>query len=67
MGRVEPLASRIAAELSDKLDVPVAFDLAAVWAHDLAGRAGAYKRLVDAGMPPDHAARIAGVSVESRP
>lgn len=67
MGRVEPLAARIAGELADKLDVDVAFNFADVWAHDLVGRAGAYKRLVDAGMPPDHAARIAGVSVEARP
>ena len=59
MASVEPVAELIAEEASEKLDGDVRFDFRGVWAHDLAGRAGAAAKLVAAGMDAGEAARIA--------
>ena len=61
MGAVEPVAGIVADELSRKLETPVAFDFSRLWAHDLAGRAQAFKGLVAGGMALEDAARISGV------
>ena len=62
MGHVEPLARVWAAELSRKLDAPgLALDFRSLWAHDLAGRANAFAKLVSGGMPLADAAAASGV------
>ncbi len=61
MASVEPVAELIAEEASEKLDSDVRFDFRGVWAHDLAGRASAYAKLVTAGMDADRAAALAGL------
>ena len=61
MASVEPVAELIAEEASEKLDSEVAFDFRGVWAHDLAGRASAYAKVVTAGMDADRAAALAGL------
>ena len=64
MGAVEPVAGIIADELSRKLETPISFDFSRLWAHDLAGRAQAFKGLVAGGMALEDAARISGVMGE---
>ena len=62
MGRVEPLARAWAVELRRKLNAPaLAFDFGALWAHDLAGRAGAFAKLTAGGMTLVDAAAASGV------
>ena len=61
MSSVEPVAELIAEEASDKLDSEVAFDFRGLWAHDLAGKAGAAAKLVTAGMDAGRAASLAGL------
>ena len=62
MGRVEPLARTWAGELAGKLDAPgLSFSFAALWAHDFAGRAQAFAKLVGAGMALEKAAAVSGV------
>ena len=62
MGSVEPLLAIVREELAAKLDVPgLAFDLAPLWAHDLAGRAAAFKGMVTAGMELERAAGLSGL------
>lgn len=52
MGSVEPLSRRIGEEIERKLEVEsLDFDFRSMWAHDLTGRASAYKALTGAGMP----------------
>ena len=46
----EPLIDTLRAELEMKLETQVSFDLRGLWAHDLAGRAQAFQRLVAAGL-----------------
>ena len=65
MGSVEPLAEIIGGELADKLDAPgLRFDFAGLWAHDLAGRAQAFKQMTTAGMDLAKAAALAGLLTE---
>ena len=62
MGSVEPLLAIVREELAVKLDVPgLAFDLSPLWAHDIAGRAAAFKGMVTAGMELDRAAGLSGL------
>ena len=62
MGSVEPVARMVAAELSRKLDVPgLSFDFSSLWAHDLAGRAAAFKALVAGGMEIERAVALSGL------
>ena len=62
MGSVEPVAGIVAEELARKLETPgLSFDFAGLWAHDLAGRAQAFKGLVAGGMGVEDAARISGI------
>ena len=58
---VLPLADLVAQELSDKLEEPVSFDFDHLYAHDLVGRAGAFAKLMGAGLSKAEAMRIAGL------
>ena len=51
MGSVEPTANIVAQELSRKLETQVSFDFSPLWAHDIAGRAQAFQKLIAGGMP----------------
>ena len=44
-----------------KLETRVAFDLSALWAHDLSGRAASFKSMVTAGMSLERAAALSGL------
>ena len=62
MGSVAPLSVLIGAEVASKLDLPgLRFDFSSLWAHDLAGRAQAFKQLRAGGMGKAKAARLAGL------
>ncbi len=62
MGSYEPVARMVALELSTKLDIPgLSFSFASLWAHDLAGRAKAFKDLVIGGQTVEAAAALSGV------
>ena len=62
MGSVAPLLRIVASELARKLDSPgLRFDLGDLWAHDQAGRAQAFAKLVGAGMSLADAAAASGV------
>ena len=51
-------------EVSAKLMTPVKFDFSGLWAHDIAGRAQAFNRLVAGGMPIEQAAGVSGILME---
>jgi len=61
---VAPMARIIAAELSDKLDAPLALDLTQLHAADVQGRARAWRSLVgaEAQMTVDAASRLVGLA-----
>ena len=61
MGAFEPVAALVAAELSKKLEVSISFDFSGLWAHDLAGRAQAFKQMVTGGMAIERAAGLSGL------
>ena len=61
MGPLAGLAAVVEAELAAKLDQPVRFDFAGLWAHDLAGRAQSFKAMVTGGMDAAKAAGLAGL------
>ena len=65
MDAVEPVAGMLAEELTRKLETEVSFDFAALWAHDLAGRAASFKSMVAGGMDVDKAAMLSGLMGES--
>ena len=64
MGSVEPLLAIVSEEIERKLDTRVSFDLSRLWAHDLAGRASSFQKLVASGMDIAKAAAAAGLMVE---
>ena len=61
MGAVEPLLAIVGEECERKLDMRVSFDLRRLWAHDLAGRASAFKAMVVGGMTIERAAALSGL------
>ena len=61
MGSVEPLLRIVAQEVETKLEQRVSFDLSALWAHDLAGRASSFKAMVTAGMELERAVALSGL------
>ena len=63
LASVEPLAALVATELSEKLEATVRFDFTDTFAHDLAGRAMSFQRMVTAGMAPDKAAALSGLTI----
>ena len=59
---VSPLARIVAAELSDKLDLPgLSMGFEALYGSDIVGRASAAKRMVEAGMPAEKAFALSGL------
>ena len=62
MGSVESVARLVEAELSAKLESPVKLSFEGLWAHDLAGRAQAFKGMVAAGMSLERAVAISGLA-----
>ena len=60
---VEPLLDTLRAELERKLETEISFDLRGLWAHDLAGRAQAFQRLVAAGIPVGDAIGASGLMI----
>ena len=64
MGSVEPLLEIVAQEVAVKLEVNVEFDLSALWAHDLAGRASAFKALFAGGVGGIEALATSGLPAE---
>ena len=62
MGSVEPLAVLVAGELSTKLETPVKLSFEGLWAHDLAGRAQAFKGLIAGGMDLERAVAVSGLA-----
>ena len=65
MGAVEPLLAVVGMEVEAKLETRVSFDLSRLWAHDLAGRAAAFKAMVAAGMEIERAVTAAGLLGEA--
>lgn len=65
MGAVEPLLSQVGEEISRKLETDISFDLSGLWAHDLAGRAQAFKNLAAGGMAIEAAVAASGIMAES--
>ncbi|MCY4360807.1 MAG: hypothetical protein OXE42_01280 [Gammaproteobacteria bacterium] len=65
MGPLAGLAAIIEAEIKDKLMTPVKLDFSGLWAHDVAGRAQAFNRLVAGGMSIEKAATVSGVLVDN--
>ncbi|MDE2772360.1 MAG: phage portal protein [Gemmatimonadota bacterium] len=64
MGQAEPLGRVLVEEIVDKLEMTVRLDFGGLWAHDLAGRAQAFQRLVAGGMEIQQAAAVSGVLTE---
>ena len=60
-GTVAPLGRMVAAELSEKLDTPVALDWEELRASDIAGRARAFGVMVSNGMDLTQAAGLSGL------
>ena len=63
MTSVQPVADMIAMDASGALDAEVGFDFTDLWAHDLAGRATAFQRLVAGGLAVERAVQHAGLMV----
>ena len=62
-GLIEPLARIVEEELRTKLDAPeLKLDFSALRIGDVAGRARAFKAMVDAGVAPDEAMRLSGLT-----
>ena len=58
---VQPLARILAAELSEKLEAPIALNFDSLFAADLSGRARAFQSMVGGGMDVAKAAGLAGL------
>ena len=56
------LLAIVAEEIEAKLETRVSFDLSALWAHDLAGRAASFKAMVTAGMTLERAVALSGLA-----
>ena len=61
---VEPLLKIVALEFSRKLETPISFDLHDLFAHDLAGRAQAFKNLIVGGLSVDDALAKSGLMMD---
>ena len=58
---ISPVAAIAAAELSAKLETPIAFSFSALHSADIAGKARAVGVLVKAGVPLPEAKELAGL------
>ena len=61
MAALEPVAAMLARELSEKLETRVELGFRALWAHDMAGRAQAYRQLRQGDMKEPDARNLAGL------
>ena len=65
-GGIRPVARTVADELARKFDVPgLRMDFEALYAHDLAGRAAAFQRLVAGGMDVTDAVAMSGLVADA--
>ena len=60
-GSVQPLAKMVSEELSKKLETDVSLNFTELQAHDLAARAGSFKKMVESGIAVDRAAGLSGL------
>ncbi len=60
---LQPVAKIIAEELSQKFEVDISFSFENLHAADVAGRARAFKQLIEGGLSPEVAGKNAGISV----
>ena len=60
-GSVQPLAKVVTEELSKKLETEVSLNFTELQAHDLAARAGSFKKMVESRMSLDRAAGLSGL------
>ena len=60
---VEPLLDTVRAEIERKLETEVKFDLRALFAHDLVGRASAFQKLVSAGLSIQDSIQASGLLI----
>ena len=60
-GSVQPLAKMVSEELSKKLETEVSLNFTELQAHDLAARAGSFKKMVESGIAVDRAAGLSGL------
>ena len=65
MGSCEGLAALVTAELEAKLAGKFRLDFSSLWAHDLAGRAAAFQKLIVGGVPVNDALAQTGLLAES--
>ena len=63
MSSLEPLGEIIAYEIAKKMELSegLRFDFKGLWAHDLAGRATAFKNFIAGGMAVERAAGLSGL------
>ena len=61
MGPLAGLAAVIEAEVSEKLMTSVKLDFSGLWAHDLAGRAASFSKMVAGNMDVNKAAALSGL------
>ena len=62
---LEPLDHLDAAEIADKLDTPgLRFDFTGTYAHDLAGHATSFAKLVQGSMDVNRALSVSGLMVD---
>ena len=61
MGAVEPLLEIVVEEMQAKLETKITFDLSGLWAHDLAGRAASFQKLIAGGMELERAVAASGL------
>ncbi len=60
---LQPVAKIIAEELSQKFEVDVSFSFENLHAADVAGRARAFKQLIEGGLSPEIAGKNAGIAI----
>ena len=60
---IEPLLETLRAELEKKLETEISFDLRRLWAHDLAGRASAFQKLIAGGLAVGDAIHASGLMI----
>ncbi len=60
---LQPVARLIGEELSEKFEVDVSFGFENLFAADIAGRARAFKQLIEGGLSPEIAGRNAGIAI----
>ena len=63
-GVVAPLGKLVESELSAKFEREVTLDWMELRAADIAGRARAFKSMLESGMPMDKAAALSGLLIE---